>query len=520
MSNRRYKPHSSSHGLQFAFVPDLYHGLYVVPDALNPGDPSKFAYWQPASKTTPVWTIHDRRWCVDFDDGSGPYFEWSNQRPGTAMWTVASPYAMWCGTRMAFITTLGRSQPGSGARVFGWCSGGSSEWTCGLTSGINPLMDCRWSNNSFGSVGLGDSEWHMIALATYRHSSDNQWHYQDGLLSHKHTKATGHYFNSDDKKLKLGSSGDSSREFKGLAGCCYEWWNRTLEMREIADIWDDYLAPVRHMLERRQIVTVPAAGTAIEPTGIASAEAFGSPSIGGRVEASSITSAEAHGSHSIGGTIAATGIVSGEQWALSPARLNGTVACSSITSDEAFGTASVVGTTIFATGITSAEAFGATQFDGAIACVGIASAESIGSHAVEAVLPGTISPTGIESAEAFGTASLVGTTIIVSSITSDEAFGGASLSGAVAPSGIASGEQWALSPAYIGGTIVATAIASAEAFGSHVITGDGTITMTAGIATAEAFGTPAVYDPASLITPAHRDGLCLVSATQIARVLA
>lgn len=147
--------------------------------------------------------------------------------------------------------------------------------------------------------------------------------------------------------------------------------------------------------------------TSAAPTGIASAEAFGSATAT-RTSLASVT---------------ATGIASG----------------------EAFGSASaarIAAAQVATTGIGSAEAFGTASavWRSAIVAPGIASAEAFGSASVERTGEAFIAPDGITSAEAFGTAVLsrFGVEQIVTvGIASGEAFGVASFSrdGVTPPSG-------------------------------------------------------------------------------------
>ena len=123
----------------------------------------------------------------------------------------------------------------------------------------------------------------------------------------------------------------------------------------------------------------------IEPTGIASDEAFGTPSVLVALELlpNGIPSDEAFGLASISLSIGVTGIPS----------------------DEAFGTPVVItALELQPNGIPSGEAFGSPTITIDISPEGIISAEAFGTPAVSI----DINPAGIESAEAFGSIIITG----------------------------------------------------------------------------------------------------------------
>jgi len=225
----------------------------------------------------------------------------------------------------------------------------------------------------------------------------------------------------------------------------------------------------------------PSSGAAqtIYPSGIASAEAFGTPLLVEIVQTSGIASGEAFGTPTLRLGVHPSGIASAE--AFGAARLDQTIYFTGIVSAEAFGTASLH-PTISPTGIASAEAFGTASLLRTVSPTAIASAEVFGTPSLVALLR----PTGIASAEAFGTASFL-RTISPTGIASTEAFGTPSFSRVVAPTAILSGEAFG-TPALLR-TVAPVAIASAEAFGTASLSR--TIALT-GIASAEAFGTPSV----------------------------
>jgi hypothetical protein len=197
----------------------------------------------------------------------------------------------------------------------------------------------------------------------------------------------------------------------------------------------------------RRRIFIPAASGAqtLSPSGVATAEAFGTATIakgGVSITPSGIASAEAFG------TTVLTSVR-----ILSP---------SSIASAESFGTA------VLARGVVN------------IAPSGVASAESFGSHAVQGSTT-IVTPTGITSLEQFGSAVLQvgGVTIVPNAIVSAEAFGTTVLTGAtlIAPNGIASLEAHGTATLVRGGVVITpSGIVSLEQFGSVVIAGAVTAT--------------------------------------------
>ena len=186
-----------------------------------------------------------------------------------------------------------------------------------------------------------------------------------------------------------------------------------------------------------------------------------------------------------------------------------TISPSGIASAEAFGTATLTpgAVTVSPGGIVSAEAFGTPTLTASILVSpgGIASAEAFGTPTLT---PGsvTVSPGGIASAEAFGTPTVTPGVVVVTSpgIVSGEAFGTPTLSAGaviVGPTGIASAEALG-TPTLTPGTVTvgATGIPSAEAFGTPTIVGAGTVSPT-GIPSGEAFGTPTVTTGGVTVTP-------------------
>lgn len=183
-----------------------------------------------------------------------------------------------------------------------------------------------------------------------------------------------------------------------------------------------------------------------------------------------------------------------------------TISPSGIASAEAFGTAVITTgpVTVSPTGIASAEAFGTaviTTGPVTVSPSSIASAEAFGTPTITTGAV-TVSPTGIASAEAFGTATITTGPVTISptGIASAEAFGTAIVTVAgvdtISPTGIASAEAFGTPTITVGAvTISPIGIASAEAFGTPTIfdSSAGQIISPTGIPSQERFGRPVVY---------------------------
>lgn len=136
--------------------------------------------------------------------------------------------------------------------------------------------------------------------------------------------------------------------------------------------------------------------------GIASGEVFGTLKVNLKVEPSAIASLEAFGTPIVFVGIHVSGIASAE--AFGTTQLNFTVYPFTILTDEEFG-APVCSGAIIVTGIASAEAFGVVVVVGPISVTGIPSAEAFGTL----IAAGPISPSGIASIEDFGALAVVAT---------------------------------------------------------------------------------------------------------------
>ena len=198
----------------------------------------------------------------------------------------------------------------------------------------------------------------------------------------------------------------------------------------------------------RQISIYGTGTTAVvlQPTGISSAEGFGTTQLNLKLEPSGIASIEAFGA----------------------AKLNLNIALSGIVSAEAFGTPIVIGgLTIFPPAIPSAEAFGNLVIAGPLIVPGIASAEAFGSLTVS---PGgvIVAPSGISSEELFGLPEL-NLFVTPSGIVTSEAFGTAKLNLKLILSGIASAEAFGNPTLGMFLVIRPSGLASVQAFGSPIL---------------------------------------------------
>ena len=183
------------------------------------------------------------------------------------------------------------------------------------------------------------------------------------------------------------------------------------------------------------------AGATIEPSAIASAEAFGTPKLNLKLEPSAIASGEAFGTPKLILKLLPSGIASAEAFGTLSIGQVGYIQPTGIASAEAFGTAAVIIDQFLSpSGIASAEALGAAQLNLWLALSAIASGEAFGTPKLTLYLL----PSAISSAEAIGSATVIpgAVVIIPSAIASEEAFGTLNLSFAIfiIPAGISSGE--------------------------------------------------------------------------------
>jgi hypothetical protein len=235
----------------------------------------------------------------------------------------------------------------------------------------------------------------------------------------------------------------------------------------------------------------PTGSVTLLPSGIATAEGFGTAVIAGLlvVSPSGLATGEAFGTATVTKTLTVSpgGIATGEAFGTATVTKTLTVSPSGIATANTFGTAAISGTRLVSpSGIATANAFGTATVTKTLTVSpgGIATANAFGAATVTAGVL-TVSPSGIATANAFGTATVTAgpapATLSPSAIGSTEAFGTAVISYGNTPV--------TLSPAGIG---------SAEVFGTATVSGVLTVAP-AGLGSAVVFGTASVTDTGPLI---------------------
>jgi len=187
----------------------------------------------------------------------------------------------------------------------------------------------------------------------------------------------------------------------------------------------------------------------LQPSAIASAEAFGALTV-------------------VPGAVSVLPTAIGSLEAFGSAKLNLKLILTGIASAEAFGTPIVtIGLTLYPTGIASVEAFGNLVIAGPLIVPGIASQEAFGSPTVT---PGgvIVAPSGISSEELFGLPKL-NLFVTPSGIVTSEAFGAAQLNLKLILTGIASAEALGTPTLGMFLVIRPLGIASVEAFGNPLL---------------------------------------------------
>lgn len=251
-------------------------------------------------------------------------------------------------------------------------------------------------------------------------------------------------------------------------------------------------------------VFLPFGAPVVSPTGIASAEAVGTPSVEylQTISPAGIASGGAVGTPVVGTNARAVAIASAE--AFGTPRITLALLPSGIASAAAFGTASIR-TKLFPSGIASAAAFGTPNLGKFIVGAGgIASQEQIGpknhfrrGHSIQHTgsgLPWIVEPIELESTEAFGTPLIVGNVVGAGNIASAAAVGSPTVVGlpTVTASGIASAAAFGTAVVALPTAaqfVVPAGIASGGAAGSPTLTQQTPSLVTAvGIASAQAFG--------------------------------
>jgi len=208
--------------------------------------------------------------------------------------------------------------------------------------------------------------------------------------------------------------------------------------------------------------------------GLPSGEAFGALSANFTISGlGAIASAEEFGAATVSGSgiqtvdAAGQGIATGETFGAASANFT-LSSLGAIPSDEAFGSAQVNLSITGVGAIVSGEAFGAASANFTVSATGIASAETFGADQVNLTLP---SVGGLASNEAFGSGQVNLTISGAGAIASGEAFGAPAL----------------------GSAIFAVGIASIEAFGSLLVLPGAVTISPAGIASDAAFGLLALF---------------------------
>lgn len=159
-----------------------------------------------------------------------------------------------------------------------------------------------------------------------------------------------------------------------------------------------HAGPISFSIRPWGVVRVPAVAVSgeasdaqiVEPTGISSGEAFGTPRITLYVVPGGVASGEAFGTATVHFGIAATGIASSE--AFGAHSLTVGVSPVGIGSGEAFGTPLLI-LYVVSTGIESDEAFGVPALQVYVSPTGIGTGEAFGTHRITLyVLPSGITP--------------------------------------------------------------------------------------------------------------------------------
>ena len=236
------------------------------------------------------------------------------------------------------------------------------------------------------------------------------------------------------------------------------------------------------------------------PAGVATGEAFGAPAASTALTASptGIASAEAMGAPALTATLTASpaGIASAEAFGAQTVNTTVTASPSGIGTAQTFGTPTIAASIAMSpAGVATAQAFGAPSIgtSQAVTVTGIASAEAFGAPSV--AMPLTASPVGIPTAEAFGDARAAASQIYFpDTVPTEEAFGAPTLSAtlALSPAGIAGAAAFGSPTASVQDlrqTASPTGVPSAAAFGTPSIIGNRMVSPP-GIGSLESFGTP------------------------------
>ncbi len=388
-----------------------------------------------------------------YSGGSGSSGADSGIVVGTIAWKIAS------GSESGNISSIVFSGAVNAARgqVFRYTTTGTGVWDLAIVGGSVNTPTVSWSVAMDGDPGIldaGDGGDDMLIAFSVKNAD---------LKTASGQAITGTGLTSNLVAERLDNNGSTGDDFGSIVSdhsviASLTSGVPTYAMSMSGTAGTNEPAGATIILRVREVIS---SMSYVDPSGIASTEAFGTATIETAINVTGIASAEAFGTATIDRAIDVGGIASA----------------------EAFGSPTIE-IAIDASGIASAEAFGAPTVDVAIDVAGIASGEAFGSATLEVA----IDVAGISSLEAFGTPSLA-LTLDVGGIASAEAFGTATIEIATDAGGIPSGEAFGSPTIEI--AILVAGIASLEAFGTAEIV-EGRFLEPAGIVSAEAFGTPTI----------------------------
>ena len=334
------------------------------------------------------------------------------------------------------------------------CNGGDDELVFRWTNTVGGNYSyADWS--LAGGANIQEKKWQLLTIVCDAADQSHPKLYINGVeqpVGYDTGTGTAATIDTD---WKLGDSERSSQYWDG--DIAFVGVANVVQNPGLIKAWaNEILGGLPTFLRRRPVYYSPPSGGApqtIDPSSIASLEAFGSCSLGLVLSGTGIASLEAFGSSTL-----VPGAV--------------TVSPSGIASLEAFGSSVVsTGVILSPSAIASAESFPTPALSLDIAGTGITSLEAFPSPSLAL----SVTSASIDSLEAFGTLS-ANMGLSAPSITSLEAF----------PTPTVEVGQITLSP---------SAIPAAEAFGSLVVAGPISLS---GIASAEAFGSASLTQPSTV----------------------
>jgi hypothetical protein len=305
---------------------------------------------------------------------------------------------------------------------------------------------------------------------------------------------------SDDTAINLPQDDGSAGHAASFVSFDASGWtlNFTTTMGTAKKWWALTIGALTQVVTPSGVVSAEAFGTAqvnltLRPDGAESEETFGLTKLRLFLQPSGISSEETHGSTKVTYIVTFTGISSEE--AFGSSSLLRYVVVTGLASAEAFGTALL---TVYAIpgGIETEEAFGSTTLELFLIPTSVASVETFGAATVS---PGvvTVTPSGAASLEVFGShaMSLGAAFVEPSGIVSTEAFGVAETAMGlviVEPAGVESEETFGATICFREDILYPTGVTSLEAFGTATM-GLGAVSVEpTGIVSVEAFGTSAL----------------------------